>query len=98
MEHVWTAFQALSSTRNSGMSVGPITYLEVMSYRAATLSDITAWEISVIMRMDLKVRSVLSDQSLSKGQGAPDNEVYIDDKARVRSLLSRVRDRFVGKK
>jgi hypothetical protein len=93
MEHVWNAFQRLSSTRNSGMSLGPVTYLEVQAYRSETLDDLTAWEVTVIMRVDLAVRAVLADQAPKK-QGEANTQVDVNDRKGMRGLLSDIGERW----
>lgn len=80
------------------MSVGPITYLEVQAFRAETLSDLTAWEVMLIMRIDIAVRNVFADQAPKKPGAQETPEVDVNDRKGIRGLLRGIGERINGKK
>lgn len=97
MEHVWKAWQLLSSTRQSGMSAGPITYLEIEAYLRVMRDDLTAFEVSIIRDVDLAVLAVLADQRPKADNASKEVEAPIDDPEAVRSVLSGFRERFAAR-
>lgn len=62
MAAVWAWFSALSKTRQPGMGIGPITYLEIEAYQRLEIVRMTAWEVGLIRRLDDAVRVVMSDK------------------------------------
>jgi hypothetical protein len=53
MEHVWSAFIALSGSRSAGFSgPNPINYEQIKAFKELTDTPLDAWEIQAIMRLD----------------------------------------------
>ena len=94
LEHVWEAFVELSSTRQSGMGVGPITYLEIEAYRRQTLADLTAWEVKLLRRLDNAVREMIAGQAPKpKAKGGGDTGepegIPITDQKSIRGVFAK---------
>lgn len=83
-EHVYEDYANLSGTRDVGMAVGPITYLEILAYQAATHAYMSAWEVSVVRRIDTAVRALQAGSS--GGSGEP-QAIPITDAASIRARL-----------
>lgn len=56
----------LHGTRESLMSVGPITYREIAAYQATSLGALTAWDVRLIRRLDTAVRAILNAKASDK--------------------------------
>lgn len=95
---MWRAFVDLTGTRQSGMSVGPITFLEIQAYRSATLADLTAWEVGLIRRLDQAALAVVAGNAPTHQGSEPQTQVDINDRKGVRGLLSSIGERFRAKK
>jgi len=58
------AFLQLSARRQSGMAVNPLTYSELEAFCRLTKVEFSAWQVSVLMRLDdiaLRVSSERKD-------------------------------------
>lgn len=60
LAHVWVAFADLTSTRQIGFGMGPITYQEIWAYQSGTLNRLRAWDVRLIRRIDDAVMAVVA--------------------------------------
>jgi hypothetical protein len=60
LAHVWVAFADLTSTRQVGFGMGPITYQEIGAYQANALNRLRAWDVRLIRRIDDAVMAVVA--------------------------------------
>lgn len=49
---VWDAFLELSAARQIGMIANPISFADILAYRALTHEPLTAWDVRLIKRLD----------------------------------------------
>jgi hypothetical protein len=71
------------------MGPGPITYQEIEAYRRLTFADLTAWEVSLIRRLDLAALSSAAGQVQQK-PARPSNEpqpIPVTNTAGIRALF-----------
>jgi hypothetical protein len=62
MENTWSAFIALSNSRNPSMSgVAPITYQQIESFMSVTKTRLTPREIETIKALDLKYLEIMNE-------------------------------------
>lgn len=97
LDYVWTAFNQAAATRQTGMGVNPLTYLELEAYERKALNRLPAWETALIMRLDRTVRAQLAAEEKNDKVEA-DTEVSVNDRGGVRGLLSNIGARFRAKK
>ncbi len=65
--HVWYWFHELSSTRQNGMGINPITHAEIMAWAWLTGIKPLPWEVKAIKDIDSAfIASVLADQEKPK--------------------------------
>lgn len=50
----------LAATRDVSMAIGPISYREIEAYQLQTHAMLSAWDVKLIRRLDVAVRSTLS--------------------------------------
>lgn len=97
MDYVWTAFNQIAQTRQSGMGVNPLTYLELEAYERKALNPLPAWETALILRLDRTVRAML-EQAQKNDSVQADTEVSVNDRSGVRGLLRGIGARFKGRR
>jgi len=87
----------VAATRQTGMGINPLTYLELEAYERKALNPLPSWETALIMRLDRTVRATLAAEEKNDKSEA-DTEVSVNDSAGVRSLLSGIGERFRGRR
>lgn len=60
------AFLQLSARRQSGMAVNPLTYSELEAFCRLTKVEFSAWQVSVLMRLDDLAMRVSSERKDGK--------------------------------
>lgn len=83
-EYLYEDYANLSGTRDVGMASGPINYREIVAYQQATHAFLTAWDVSVIRRIDTAVRAL---QAGSSGASGEPQAIPITDAASIRARL-----------
>lgn len=53
MSQIWEHYINLSNTRQSGMGMNPITYLEIQSYEVLMQVKLSVFEVKAIKKLDL---------------------------------------------
>lgn len=74
------------------MGLTPLSYLEIDAFSRLTLTDLTAWEIDLLMQIDDAVLETLQEQA-AKPDGP--SEVPVTDVAGLRAMFSNVPNRQV---
>jgi len=65
--HVWGWFHELSSTRQNGMSINPITHQEIEAWSHLTGNHPAPWEVAAIRAIDsAQITSIMEDQDKPK--------------------------------
>jgi len=65
------AFLQLSARRQSGMAVNPLTYSELEAFCRLTKVEFSAWQVSVLMRLDDLALRVSSERKDGKKPRTP---------------------------
>lgn len=68
------------------MAIGPITYREIESYQSQTQAMLTAWDVKLIRRLDVAVRSILCGTPQNKAVPASNGKAV---RALFRGVASR---------
>lgn len=53
MSQIWEHYINLSNTRQSGMGMNPITYLEIQAYEVLMQTKLSVFEVKAIKKLDL---------------------------------------------
>jgi hypothetical protein len=103
LDYLWGHFVRLSGRRQSGMGANPLTYQEVEAYERKSLARLSAWDVSVIMRLDDAVLGVWARNHKSAPKpDAPAEPIPANDtvnmKAMFRGLATAKRLELAAKK
>lgn len=78
----------LSTTRQSGMGVGPISYAEIDAYLRLSGDELTIWEVRLIRRLDNAVRAVVGGQTSKAGKPTEqDAQIPVTNTSAIGSLM-----------
>ena len=65
--HIWSAFVELSSARQSGFSVQPISYQEIAAYQLVTKNRLSGWDVDQIRVLDDAYLAAVAEAQKRKG-------------------------------
>ncbi len=59
--YLWQHFVALNNTRQAGMSINPITYIEIDAYCRLTQTHLSLFDVTAIKRLDIVAMNVINE-------------------------------------